>query len=125
MVHEHAQPLERRHQLVVAFQGGVQLGAVDDHGGLLVVAHLLEGEGTANHVAGETLPAFGVGGFAADAVVHREAGVTPLEYAFSESGLQHTFGTQEMQYLVSQRLTEHRNTRKVPEGRNTPSATRA
>jgi len=52
-----------------AFQGGVQLGAVDDHAGLLVVAHLLEGEGTANHVPGKTFPAFGVGGFAADPVV--------------------------------------------------------
>lgn len=40
----------------------------------------------ANHVTGKMLPPFGVGGFAADPVVHREAGVTPLKHAFGCSG---------------------------------------
>ena len=39
-----------------AFQSGVRFGAVDDHAGLLVVAHLLERERAANHVTGEPLP---------------------------------------------------------------------
>ena len=96
----------------------MQSGAVDDHAGLVVVAHLLESERAADHVAGKALPAFGVVGFAADPVVHREAGVTPLEHAFSESGIQHAFRTQEIQYLVSQRLTKRRfrQRRQHPEG---------
>ena len=79
---------QSRHELVVAFQGGVQPGAVNDHARLLVVAHLLEGERTADHVASKALLAIGIVGFAADPVVHREAGVTPLEHAFSECGNQ-------------------------------------
>jgi hypothetical protein len=75
----HAQPLQSRHKVVVAFQGGVQPGTVDDHAGLLVAAHLLEGEGAANYLSGETLSAFGVGCFAANPVVQREAGVTPTQ----------------------------------------------
>ena len=49
--------------------GGVQFGAVDDRAGLGVVAHLLESEGTADHVAGEALSGVGVGRFAANAVM--------------------------------------------------------
>ena len=41
---DDAQPLKRRHQLVVAFQGGVQSGAVDDHAGLLVVSSFTDTE---------------------------------------------------------------------------------
>jgi len=92
------------HQLVVAFQRRVQSGTVDDHAGVAVVAHLLESERATDHVAGKALPAVGVGGIAADPVVHREAGVTPPEHAFSESGIQHAFRTQEIRYLVSPSL---------------------
>ena len=52
---------------------GMQLGAIDDHAGLAVLAHLLERERAANHVAGEALPAFGIVGPSTDAVMHREA----------------------------------------------------
>ncbi len=47
-------------------------------------------------------------GFGADAIVNREAGMAPCEHAVSESGIQHTFGTQEMQYLVTQRIAKRR-----------------
>lgn len=60
----------------------------------------------------------GIVGFAADPVVHREARVAPVEHAVSESGIQHTFGTQEMQYLVTQRIAKRRlrQRRQHPEG---------
>ncbi len=59
--------------LVVAFQRGVPPGAVDDHAGFAVVAHFLECERAANHVAGEALPAFGIGGLGTDSVMDRKA----------------------------------------------------
>lgn len=76
----------------------------------------LEGEVAANHVSGEPLPAGGI--LAADPVVHREAGVTPVEHAFSESGIQHALGAEEIEQLVAQRLTEcrFRQRRQHPEG---------
>ena len=53
VVHQEPQPLEGRHQLVVALQCGMQFGTVDDYAGSCVVAHLLERERAADHVAGE------------------------------------------------------------------------
>jgi len=48
-------------------------GAVDDHAGIAVVTHFLECERAANHVAGEALPAFGIGGLDIDSVMDRKA----------------------------------------------------
>jgi len=56
---------KRLHELAIAFQGSVQFGAVDDHAGLLVVAHLLEGERASDHITGKALPAFEIVGFVA------------------------------------------------------------
>lgn len=81
VVDEQSQPLQCWHQQVVALQCSVQFGAVDHHAGLVVVAHLPECEGAADHVAGKALPAIGIVGFGADAVVDREAGMAPCEHA--------------------------------------------
>jgi hypothetical protein len=49
-----------RHELVVAFQCGVRFGAIDHHAGVRCIAHLLERERAADHVAAEPLPALGI-----------------------------------------------------------------
>ena len=67
-----------------------------------VAPHLLEGEGTADHVAGEALSACSIVGCGADAVVHRGR-------SGSQSAVSGTGG----------------RTRIVPDGRNAPSATSA
>ncbi len=69
VVHKQPQPYQCQHELVVAFKRGVQFGAIDDHAGLLIIAHLVECKRAANHVAGHALASFGIGGLAADAVV--------------------------------------------------------
>jgi hypothetical protein len=86
----------------------MQFGAVDDHAGLLIEAHLLERERAADHVKGEALAAFGVGGLGADAVVDRKARMTPLAHAIGETGVQHALGAEEIEHLVTQRFTEFR-----------------
>ena len=40
VVHEQSQPLQCRHQSVVALQGGVLFGAVDNQGGFVAVSIL-------------------------------------------------------------------------------------
>jgi hypothetical protein len=67
----------------------VQFGAIDDHAGFTVVAHLVERKGAADHVAGEVLATFGAGGLGADAIVNRKSGVTPLAHAIGKTGIQH------------------------------------
>ena len=102
------QPLQCRHELVVAFQRGVQFGAVDDHAGLLIKAHLLERERAADHVASEALAAFGIGGLGTDAIVYRESGVTPLAHAIGQTRIQHALSAEKIEHLVTQRFTEFR-----------------
>jgi hypothetical protein len=55
-----------RHELVVAFQCGVRFGAIDNHAGVRCIAHLLERERVADHVAAEPLPALGIVGHGDD-----------------------------------------------------------
>lgn len=74
LVHEQPQPLQCRQELVVAFKCGVQLGAVDHHAGLLVVAHLVERKRATDHVAGKALAPVCIGSLDLDAVVHGEYG---------------------------------------------------
>ena len=54
------QPLRGGQELEVAFQGGVEFGAVDDHARIVVIGHLLQGEGCSDHIAGEAFSAFGI-----------------------------------------------------------------
>ena len=63
----------------------MQLGEIDDHARFTVISHLVECKRAADHVAGEALTSFGIGGLAADAVVHGEARASPLAYAMGES----------------------------------------
>ena len=65
--------LQRRHELVVALYRGVQFGAIDVYAGILIIAYLVGCKRTADHVAGEPLTSFGIGGLAADAVVQRSS----------------------------------------------------
>ena len=51
-----------------------------------------------------TLTTFGIGGLAADAVVHGEARVSPLAHAMSEVGSEGALIAQEIEYFVAQRL---------------------
>jgi len=106
VVQKQTQLLECRHELVVTFQRGMEFGAIDDHVGFGVVAHLLEGKRTADHVAGEALAAFGIVSFAADAIMYGEAGMAPGFHALGKIGAEHTFGGEEFQHLAAQRFTE-------------------
>ena len=56
------QPLGAWHDLEVALQAGVHLGAVDHHAGGSVVGHLLQGHRRAQHVACERLAALDIFG---------------------------------------------------------------
>ncbi len=62
----------------------MHLGAVHDHAGRGVVAHLLEREGSAYHVPGELLSPLRVGSLHTFTVVHREARVSPGEQALGK-----------------------------------------
>jgi len=53
VVEQESQPIERRQELLVAFQGGVHLGTVDEHGDLRVIDHIGRREGVADQIAGE------------------------------------------------------------------------
>lgn len=82
----------------------MRLGTIDDHAGVRCIAHLLERERAADHVAGEPLPASGIVG--ADPVMDREARVTPVEHALCEPSIQHALGAKEIEQLVAQGFAE-------------------
>jgi len=83
----------------------MQFGTIDDCASVWCITHLLKRERAADHVAGESLAAFGIEGFAADAVVHGEAGMAPVLHALGKVGAEHAFGGQEIQHLVAQRCS--------------------
>lgn len=70
---KQCQPVDPGHELKVSLEGLVQLGAIQDHPGSSVVPHLLEGEGCAQHVLRELLPAGGICCVNAHAVVSLQA----------------------------------------------------
>ena len=82
----------------------MQFGAIDDHARFTVIAQFVECKRTADHVAGEPLTSFGIGGLAADAVVHRETRVSPLAHAMGEIGSEGVFFAQEIEHFVAQRF---------------------
>ena len=59
---EHFEPLRAGHQLEVALQALVHVGAVHDHSGFRQVSHLLQGKRRAQHVLRELLAPLGVAG---------------------------------------------------------------
>ena len=50
MGQQQSKPFYGRQVWVIAFQAGMKLCAVNDHAGLPVVGHLLQGEGVLDHV---------------------------------------------------------------------------
>jgi len=72
MGEQQGEPLGGGEELEVAFQRGVEFGAVEDHARFRVIGHLLEREGRADHVPGQLLAALGVAGPDPDLVVDRE-----------------------------------------------------
>ena len=70
------------------------------------MAHLVECKRTADHVAGEPLTSFGIGGRAADAVVDGETRVSLPVYAMGEIGSEGVFIAQEIEHFVAQRFAE-------------------
>jgi len=76
--------MQCRHELAVALKRGVWFGAIGEHARFMVIAHLVECKRTADHVAGEPLTSFGIGGLAAD--VHGEARASPLAHAMGVMG---------------------------------------
>ena len=82
----------------------MRFGAIDDRAGVLIKAHLVECKWAADHVAGEALSAFGIAGFAANAIVYRKARVAPLQHAPGEAGIQHALIAEEVEHLQPQRL---------------------
>jgi len=71
------QPRGARHDLEVALQAGVHLGAVDHGSRGRVVGHLLQGHRRAQHVAGEFLSPLGIFGCHPHVVVRRETATGP------------------------------------------------
>jgi len=51
---------------------------------------------------GESLSAFGIVAFAANAIVDREDRVAPLQHALGEAGIQHALIAEEVEYLQPQ-----------------------
>lgn len=76
------------------------------------------------------LPACSIVGCGADSAVHRETGITLLEHTCFESGIgyalliQKTPNTRWRRRLRGAAFGSGGNTRKLPEGRNTPSVFR-
>ena len=68
MGEQQFEPLGGGQELEVALEGGVEFGTIDDHTGPVVIGHFLQGEGCADHIAGELLSAFGIVGVHPDLV---------------------------------------------------------
>ena len=84
----------------------MEFGAIDDHAGLPVIGHFLQGEGIADHIAGEALSAFGIMSPNMDAVMDREAGMSPLSHALGELWVEAGMLTEEVQDPVTQSFNQ-------------------
>ena len=74
--------------------GGAKAGPGKD-------CHFLQGEGVADHVAGQLLSTFGISGLDPDLVMDREAGVLPIAHALGEFGTEAGFMTEIIQQPVT------------------------